>query len=168
MVYTVADGQAVSIHQLTELDRPIAFGVTCAASDETVEVTFTDVAQLTTGDVMVVDAVTGSQTAVGEGSVLSIQPNDYGRYFLLAGTTTIGSDKVDVQKGIMVSVRGKEVTVTSGEELTQVRALSLSGASVYQDAVHGLTTSFTLSSGVYIIQAENVAGEQQTVKVVIR
>ena len=168
MVYTVADGQAVSIHQLTELDRPIAFGVTCAASDETVEVTFTDVAQLTTGDVFVVDAVTGSQTAVGEGSVLGIQPNDYGRYFLLAGTTTIGSDRVDVQKGIVVSVRGKEVTIISGEELTQVRALSLSGASVYQDAVHGLTTSFTLSSGVYIIQAENVAGEQQTVKVVIK
>ena len=168
MVYTVADGQAVSIHQLTELDRPIAFGVTCAASDEIVEVTFTDVAQLTTGDVFVVDAVTGSQTAVGEGSVLGIQPNDYGRYFLLAGTTTIGSDRVDVQKGIVVSVRGKEVTITSGEELTQVRALSLSGASVYQDAVHSLTTSFTLSSGVYIIQAENVAGEQQTVKVVVR
>ena len=167
MVYTVADGQAVSINQLTELRQPIAFGVTCVASDELVEVTFTDVEQLTTDEVRVVDAVTGSQTTISEGSTLTVQPNDYGRYFLLAGTTGIG-DKMDVQKGIMVSVRGKEVTVTSGEELTQVRVLTLNGALTYQHTAGGNEASFTLSSGVYIIQAENKAGEQQTVKVVVR
>ena len=167
VVYTVADGQAVSIQQVTELNKPIAFGVTCAASDELVEVTFSDVAQLPSCDVYVVDAVTGEQTAVGEGSTLSLQPNDYGRYYLLAGTTDI-TDKVDMQKGIMVSVRGREVTVTSGEELTQVHALSLTGATVYQDAARSTTTSFTLPSGVYIIQAKNAAGEQQTTKVMVR
>ena len=167
MVYTVAEGQAVSINQLTELDKPIAFGVTCAASDDPVAVTFSDIAQLTTDDVFVVDAVTGEKALVNEGNSISVQPNDYGRYFLLAGTMGI-SDKTDVQKGIMVSVRGKVVTVTSGEALTLVRALSPDGTTVHQDAPNGMSQSFTLASGFYVIQAENAAGERQTVKVLIK
>lgn len=167
MVYTVADGQAVSINQVVELSRPIAFGVTCTASNEPVAVTFSDIAQLTSGEVYVVDAVTGEQTLVTEGSTLSVQPNDYGRYFLLAGTMGI-SDKTGVQKGIVVSVRGKEVTVTSVEALTLVRAFSPSGATVYQNTTGGTSKSFILGSGVYIIQAENAGGEQKTAKVVLK
>ena len=167
MVYTVANGQAVSINQVTELSAPIAFGVTCTASDEPVAVMFSDIAQLTSGEVYVVDAATGEQTLIGEGSTLSIQPNDYGRYFLLAGILGI-SDNTDVQKGIMVSVRGRVVTVTSVEALTQVRVLSANGTTVYQNTTGGTSASFTLGSGIYIIQAENAAGEQQTVKVVVK
>ena len=168
MVYTVADGQAVSINQVTGLGRPIAFGVTCTASDEPVAVTFSDIEQLTSGEVYVVDAVTGEQTLVGEGSALTVQPNDYGRYFLLAGTLGI-REQVDVQQGIVVSVRGRVVTVTSGEVLTAVRAVAADGTTVYQTTVGGTTTSFTLATpGVYVVKAENVAGEQQTVKVVVK
>ena len=168
MVYTVANGQAMSINQLTELDKPIAFGVTCAASDEPVAVTFSDIEQLTSGEVYVVDAVTGGQTVVGEGSVLTVQPNDYGRYFLVAGALGI-RDQVDVKQGIVVSVRGRVVTVTSGEMLTEVRALSLDGATAQQATAGSTTALLTLATpGVYIIKAENVAGEQQTVKVVVK
>ena len=167
MVYTVADSRAVSINQVAELSAPIAFGVTCTASNEPVAVTFSDIAQLTSGEVYVVDAVTGERTLVTEGATLSVQPNDYGRYFLLAGMLGI-SDKADVQKGIVVSVRGKDVTVTSADDLTVVRAFSASGTTVYQDTTSGTSKSFTLVSGVYVIQAENAAGEQQTVKVVIK
>ena len=168
MVYTVANGQAMSINQLTELDKPIAFGVTCAASDEPVAVTFSDIEQLTSGEVYVVDAVTGEQTVVGEGSVLTVQPNDYGRYFLVAGALGI-RDQVDVKQGIVVSVRGRVVTVTSGEMLTEVRALSLDGATAQQATAGSTTALLTLATpGVYIIKAENVAGEQLTVKVVVK
>ena len=167
MVYTVAEGQAVSINQVTALSAPIAFGVTCTASNEPVTVTFSDIVQLTSSEVYVVDAVTGEQTLVTEGSTLSVQPNDYGRYFLLAGTMGI-SDKTDVQKGIIVSVRGKVVTVTSVEALTLVRALSPDGTTVHQDAPNGMSQSFTLVSGVYVIQAENAASERQTVKVMVK
>ena len=168
MVYTVANGQAVSINQVTELSKPIAFGVTCAANDEPVTVTFSDIEQLTNGEVYVVDAVTGEQTAISEGSTLTVQPNDYGRYFLLAGALNI-DESVNVQQGIMVSVRGRVVTVTSGEMLTEVRALSPDGATVQQATAGSTRTSLTLAtSGVYIIKAKNVAGEQQTVKVMVR
>ena len=167
MVYTVAGGQAVSINQVTDLNKPIAFGVTCAASDEPVDVTFSDIEQLTSGEVYVVDAVTGEQTLVGEGSTLTVQPNDYGRYFLLAGTLGI-HEQVDVQQGIMVSVRGRVVTVTSGETLTEVRAISPDGATVYRDTAGSTTASFTLAPGVYVVKAENAAGEQQTVKVIVK
>ena len=165
MVYTVANGQAVSINQMRELDKPIAFGVTCTASDEPVNVTFSDVAQLTSRPVYVIDAVTGEQTRVDEGSTVSIQPNDYGRYFLLSEALNINEK---AQKGIMVSIRNQKVVVTSDEALTQVCALLLDGTTVYQSTDGGMTASFTLAPDVYIIKAENVAGEQQTIKVSIK
>ena len=167
MVYTVADGRAVSINQVTELDKPMAFGVACAANDELVEVVFSDIEQLTAGEVYVVDAMTGSTQQLTEGSSYSIQPNDYGRYFLTFAGNATGIDET-VQQGIIISVRGNEVTVSSNEELTQVRALSLSGMPVYQSSARTTTASFSLSSGVYIIKAEDAAGKQQTVKVIVR
>ena len=167
MVYTVANGQAVSYNQVTGLDKPIAFGVTCLASDEMVEVTFSGIEQLTDGELYLLDAVTGEQTAVNETSTFDVQPNDYGRYFLLPSMLDIRG-QVDVQQTIMISVRGNMVNVTSSEELTKVSAFAINGTKVYQDTVGGTTASFTLDSGIYIIKAENVAGEQQTVKIIVR
>jgi hypothetical protein len=169
MVYTVADGQAVSINQVKELSKPIAFGVTCTASNEMVHVTFSDIEQLTDGDVFVVDAVDGKTQQIYEGDTFSIQPNDYGRYFLtFAGGTTGVEEVADVQKGIVISVRGKEVIVTSTEGISQVRALSLNGATIYQDGACGTFTSFTLAGGVYIIKAENSVGKQQIAKIIVK
>ena len=169
MVYTVADGQAVSINQVKELSKPIAFGVTCTASNEMVDVTFSDIEQLTDGDVFVVDAVDGKTQQIYEGDTFSIQPNDYGRYFLtFAGGTTGVEEVADVQKGIVISVRGKEVIVTSTEGISQVRALSLNGATMYQDGACGTFTSFTLAGGVYIIKAENSVGKQQIAKIIVK
>ena len=169
MVYTVADGQAVSINQVKELSKPIAFGVTCTASNEMVDVTFSDIEKLTSGEVFVVDAVDGKTQQIYEGDTFSIQPNDYGRYFLtFAGGTTGVEEVADVQKGIVISVRGKEVIVTSTEGISQVRALSLNGATIYQDGACGTFTSFTLAGGVYIIKAENSVGKQQIAKIIVK
>ena len=167
MVYTVADGQAVSLNQVTELSKPIAFGVTCN-SNEPVDVTFSDIEQLTDGEVIVVDAVDGKTQTIYEGDTFTVQPNDYGRYFLLfAGGTTGIEEAVDVRQGVVVSVRGREVTVTAGDEISSVRALSMNGATMYQDGTCGTSTSFSLAAGVYIIQAES-AGKQYTVKVMVK
>ena len=167
MVYTVAGGQAVSINRVTELGTPIAFGVTCGSS-EPVAVTFSDIEQLTSGEVFVVDAADGSTRQVAEGESYTVQPNDYGRYFLTFAGGTTGIKEAAGVKGIIVSVRNKEVTVTSAEELTQVRAFSLNGTTMYQDTAGGTMKSFALASGVYIIKAENAAGEQLTVKVIVK
>ncbi|MCR5712690.1 MAG: hypothetical protein K6G46_09630 [Prevotella sp.] len=167
VVYTVANGQAVSINQVTDL-KPVAFGVNCNSNDF-VDVTFSDIEQLTDGDVFVVDAVDGKKQQIYEGDTFSIQPNDYGRYFLtFAGGTTGVEEVADVQKGIVISVRGKEVIVTSTEGISQVRALSLNGATMYQDGACGTFTSFTLAGGVYIIKAENSVGKQQIAKIIVK
>ncbi len=167
VVYTVANGQAVSINQVTDL-KPVAFGVNCNSNDF-VDVTFSDIEQLTDGDVFVVDAVDGKTQQIYEGDTFSIQPNDYGRYFLtFAGGTTGVEEVADVQKGIVISVRGKEVIVTSTEGISQVRALSLNGATMYQDGACGTFTSFTLAGGVYIIKAENSVGKQQIAKIIVK
>lgn len=92
MVYTVAGGQAVSINRVTEL-KPIAFGVTYNG-EEAVDVTFSDIEQLTDGEVYVVDAVTGFSQTVHDGDAFSVQPNDYGRYFLVFADGTTGIDDI--------------------------------------------------------------------------
>lgn len=166
MVYTVADGKAVSINQVTELSKPIAFGVTCA-TDELVEVTFSGIEQFANGEAVVVDAVTGEQMALAEGDGFSVQPNDYGRYYVAFSGTT-GINGLEGMRGLVVSVWDKRVTVTSDEELTLVRVLSLDGMVRYHDVTGGTTKSFALASGVYILKVENVAGEEKTVKVIVR
>lgn len=170
MVYTVADGQAVSINQVKELSKPIAFGVTCTASNEMVDVTFSDIEKLTSGEVYVVDAVDGTSQQIYEGDSFAVQPNDYGRYFLTftGGSATGIEETASAQQGIVVSVRGREVTVTSGEDISQIQAVSLNGSTIYQNNSCGNSVTFMLHTGVYVIQAKNTAGAQQDVKIFVK
>lgn len=170
MVYTVADGQAVSINQVKELSKPIAFGVTCTASNEMVDVTFSDIEKLTSGEVYVVDAVDGTSQQIYEGDSFAVQPNDYGRYFLTftGGSATGIEETASAQQGIVVSVRGREVTVTSGEDISQIQAVSLNGSTIYQNNNCGNSVTFMLHAGVYVIQAKNTAGAQQNVKIFVK
>lgn len=170
MVYTVADGQAVSINQVKELSKPIAFGVTCTASNEMVDVTFSDIEKLTSGEVYVVDAVDGTSQQIYEGDSFAVQPNDYGRYFLTftGGSATGIEETASAQQGIVVSVRGREVTVTSGEDISQIQAVSLNGSTIYQNKSCGNSVTFMLHTGVYVIQAKNTAGAQQNVKIFVK
>ncbi len=78
--------------RVTEL-KPIAFGVTYNG-EEAVDVTFSDIEQLTDGEVYVVDAVTGYSQTVHDGDAFSVQPNDYGRYFLVFADGTTGIDDI--------------------------------------------------------------------------
>lgn len=170
MVYTVADGQAVSINKVKELSKPIAFGVTCTASNEMVDVTFSDIEKLTSGEVYVVDAVDGTSQQIYEGDSFAVQPNDYGRYFLTftGGSATGIEETASAQQGIVVSVRGREVTVTSGEEISQIQAVSLNGSTIYQNNSCGNSVTFMLHTGVYVIQAKNIVGAQQNVKIFVK
>ena len=168
MVFTVAGKQAVSIDQRPEIDV-VSFGVSCAESDDLVEVTVDDSElALSDGQLYVVDAVTGDVTAVGEGGSVMVQPNDYGRYFLTTRGDLTAVTGVETNGGIVVSVRGSLVTVKAGEALTSVRALTTGGATVYSEADCGPEMSFRLSqSGVYIIEAQT-AEAGKTVKIVVK
>lgn len=114
MVYTVANGYAVSINQVKELNKPIAFGVNCSSQDK-VEVTFSDIEQLTNDDVFVVDAVDGKTQQIFEGDSFTVQPNDYGRYFLVFANGTTGIEttlpKEDGTEGekVIFDLQGRRV-----------------------------------------------------------
>jgi len=113
MVYTVAEGKAVCWNQVKTL-KPICFGITCN-NDEPVDVVFQDIAELTDGDVFVVDAVTGYTQQVSEGDSFAVQPNDYGRYFLIVAGSTTGIEttlpRQDGQEGerVVFDLKGRRV-----------------------------------------------------------
>ncbi len=174
MVYTVAGGMAVSIDARPELDV-VPFGVTCS-SDEPVNVNVTvgqrsevegQISNLNSqiSNLYVYDAVTGESTEVGEDGTVTIQPNDYGRYYL---TSSIASSPWERAGGeALISVRGSQVTVTATDNLQQVRAVNISGATMYQAADCGTTCQFQLQPGTYVIEADSAAG-RKTVKVFVR
>ena len=166
MVYTVAGGQAVSINQLPELDV-VPFGVTCS-SDEQVEVTV-DLSPLTThpSPIFVFDAQTGMTRAISDGETISIQPNDYGRYYLTTNDK-IGSKEQNADNDVVISVRqGGVVTVTAQGQLSLVRAVSVGGTTAYEQADCGTTTEFRLQQGTYVIETAGDAG-RRTIKIQVR
>ena len=166
MVYTVsADGQAVSINRLPAMEA-VPFGVVCN-SDEPVEVTI-DHSALNLGysSCHVLDAVLGTTTAVGEGMSVSIQPNDYGRYFLTAGDKAENGVR-DVADGIVISVRNGVVTVTAQSNLSQVSAVNTGGAAMYEATDCGTSVQFQLRPGTYVIEAEGAAGKRMA-KIIVK
>lgn len=165
MVYTVAGGQAVSIDQRPQLDL-VSFGVV-QAKNEPVEVKVTSHLSNQTSSLYFIDALTGEQTPVNDGTTLTVQPNDYGRYFL--STTAVQSSSAKEQS-IIISVRQQEVTVTAnGGQLSTVRATTLNGVAAYSsDAGLGSQCRFKLPKGVYIIQARTEDGIQRQMKVVVK
>ena len=159
MVYTVsADGQAVSINQLPALEV-VPFGVSCSG-DEMIDVTVDH-------SVYVFDALLGTTTAVKEGKSVSIQPNDYGRYYLTVSEDASGLLTNKAVAGITISVRDRVVTVTSNDDINQVKAVNVSGATAYESTVGSKTTQFTLPTGTYIIDVNGVAGNK-TVKILVK
>ena len=164
VVFTVADDKAVSIDTRPALDV-VPFGVACAVSDALVEVNIHH--SLDAESLYVLDAVTGNITEVGEGSTVSVQPNDYGRYFLTTRGDLTGISETRTG-GIVVSVRGREVTVKSGgEPLTAVRTLTAGGTAVSNLQPAEAQVSFQLQGGVYIIEAQT-AEAKRTMKVVVK
>lgn len=185
VVYTVAGNKAVSIDTRPAIDI-VPFGVACVASNELVSVKlswsensskftvdglqFTDDGLQLTADnrLYVFDAVTGEMTEVTDGQSVSVQPNDYGRYFL---TTRGGLTAIQEAKGgngIVVSVRNKTLTVRSDAGLKAVRIVTVGGETVASAADCGTEASFALAnSGVYIVEAQTASGGK-TMKVVVR
>ena len=163
MVYTVADGQAVSINHTKDWETT-GFGVVCN-SPEAVEVTLTGVDNME-GELYVVDAVDGKTTEVAEGQTVTVVPNEYGRYFLTR-SASLGEVKEGLSEGIMVSVHGGVVSITAAKALGAVRAMSINGATVYQSSDCDNSVEFQLQQGIYVIEVAGEAGNR-TMKIVVK
>ena len=159
MVFTVAGSHALSIDHRSSVDM-VPFAVS-SSNDEAVEITV-DVDSL-----YVYDALTNESVTVGDGSTVTVQPNDYGRYFL----TSTKASPLTLSHGegadVLISVRGRQVTVTASADLQQVRAFSVSGATVYQTSHPGTTCQFQLQQGTYVIETETLDG-RKTMKVLVK
>ncbi len=167
MVYTVADGQAVSINNssLFTLHSSLPFGVVCNSQDA-IDVTLTGIDSME-GGLYVVDALSGMKTEVTEGQTVTVEPNEYGRYFLVRDTATGLTDLEALSDGIMVCVRDGMVTVSAGKNLGEVRVMNVSGATVYQASDCGTSTRFQLQKDVYILEANGEAG-RRTYKILVK
>ena len=110
--------------------------------------------------------MTGTSTAVNDGESVSVQPNDYGRYYLTS-TDMSGSLKQDVAEGLVISVRNGLVTVTAKDNISYVRAVNVSGSTAFETADCGTNVQFQLSQGSYVIEAES-AGSKKTAKIFVR
>ena len=163
MVYTVADGQAVSINHAAQLET-VCFGVTCK-DDEPVDVTLTGV-DTVDGSLFVVDALDGTTTEVGEGTVVTVLPNEYGRYFL-THSTSLGEMGDDATPGIVIIARGGMLTVSAPQALGRVRVVSVSGATVFDTDGCSTTVQQPLQQGIYVLEADGAAGHT-TQKIVVR
>lgn len=160
MIYTVAHGQAVSIHHSASSEA-IGFGVVCS-KQEAVEVTLTG-ADDVEGNLYVVDAVSGMQTEVTEGQTVTVEPNEYGRYFLVRGSLP-SSLTLPTSSLIRVSVRDGQVMVSAAQDLGTVRVTNLSGATIHHATDCGKSTQFHLPKDVYILEVDGTAGKQ-TIKI---
>ncbi len=167
-VFTVAGSQAVSIDERPQLGL-LPFGVACSTTEPvnvTISLGSSSIASTTSTTLYLYDAAANTQTEVFDGQTVSIVPNDYGRYFLSSETLNIGGAEQE-QQSIIVSVRGRQVTVSSSADISRVQAVSIGGGTVYEADDCGRSASFQLSRGSYVITAEGDAG-QRTMKVVVR
>jgi hypothetical protein len=145
----------------------VPFGVACVASNELVSVKLSWSEERGVNRLYVLDAVTGEMTEVTDGQSVSVQPNDYGRYFL----TTRGdltAIREATAKGIVVSVRNKTVTVRSSEPLTAVRVMTTGGNVVNSLSNCGTEASIPMAiGGVYLVEAQT-ANNKKTMKVMVK
>ena len=160
--------RAVSIDVRPSIDV-VPFGVACADSDEPVEVTI-DYGQWTADGslVYVIDAVTGESTEMGEGRAVTVQPNDYGRYFLSTRGDLTAIERTEVVNGIVVSVRGHQVSVRAAEPLQSVRVLNAGGSLMSSVAPGGHEATISIDNGgVFVVEARTNS-EIKAVKVMVR
>lgn len=161
-VYTVAGTMAATINQTSEL-RDIPIGV-YGNSDELVTLTFNGVAKFP--GTTLYDAKTQRETALFDGSTLTLTANTHGRYFLRAGTPT--ANEAVATESIRIYTVSDKLIVTSTEDLQTVAVYDFSGRVVYSmDRLSTHSVNIALPKGNYIVKATG-RHEEETRKVLIK
>lgn len=170
MVYTVAGTQAAMVNRLNDVTLlPLGlFG----AEGETVDVQVRGVDRFSQ-TLYFYDASTGKQTALEEGTALSLEANVHGRYFLTtrALEDDVVADDTDWQVRAYSLQRGELIVAAMPQDnLRQVRIYGVNGHQVVNDAAaQGHVATYALPSGIYVAEVvtERIS-RPQVVKVVVR
>lgn len=161
-VYTLASGRALTINSVPAV-AGIPLGV---ESDDASPVTlrFDGVDEMPR-ELSLYDAATGWSEPLASGSEVTVPGKTSGRYFLMSGAATPATA---VAQSLNVAVSGNEVTLTAPADvlLSHVRVADTGGRLVYKNAPAASTHTFTLSKGIYIIEAVT-ADETVVVKVLV-
>lgn len=170
MVYTVAGTQAAMVNRLNDVTLlPLGlFG----AEGETVDVQVHGVDRFSQ-TLYFYDASTGKQTALEEGTALSLEANVHGRYFLTtrALEDDAVTDDTDWQVRAYSLQRGELIVAAMPQDyLRQVRIYGVNGHQVVNDAaVQSHVATYALPSGIYVAEVVTERlSRPQVVKVVVR
>ncbi|MBQ6800899.1 MAG: T9SS type A sorting domain-containing protein, partial [Bacteroidaceae bacterium] len=170
MVYTVAGTQAAMVNRLNDVTLlPLGlFG----AEGETVDVQVHGVDRFSQ-TLYFYDASTGKQTALEEGTALSLEANVHGRYFLTtrALEDDVVTDDTDWQVRAYSLQRGELIVASMPQDnLRQVRIYGVNGHQVVNDATaQGHVATYALPSGIYVAEVVTERlSRPQVVKVVVR
>lgn len=170
MVYTVAGTQAAMVNRLNDVTLlPLGlFG----AEGETVDVQVHGVDRFSQ-TLYFYDASTGKQTALEEGTALSLETNVHGRYFLTtrALEDDVVADDTDWQVRAYSLQRGELIVAAMPQDnLRQVRIYGVNGHQVVNDAaVQSHVATYALPSGIYVAEVVTERlSRPQVVKVVVR
>lgn len=170
MLYTVAGTQAAMVNRLNDVTLlPLGlFG----AEGETVDVQINGVDRF--GQTLYFyDASTGKQTALEEGTALSLEANVHGRYFLTtrALEDDAVADDTDWQVRAYSLQRGELIVAAMPQDnLRQVRIYGVNGRQVVNDATaQSNVATYALPAGIYVAEVvTDRLSRPQAVKVVVK
>ncbi len=157
-VYTIAGNTATSINTLPDLEGT-EIGVLANDNEPTV-LRFNGVGSM---GIMLYDAETDEYTKITEDMEYKVNGNVSNRLFLTTGATT------GAVAGLRITVKGRNVTVVDANGCNQLSAnvFDTLGKLIKTETVDANTITFTLSEGIYIVDAMSDNGKVHK-KVIIK
>ena len=157
-VYTIAGNIATSINTLPDFEGT-EIGVIANDNEQTV-LRFNGIGSM---GIMLYDAETDEYTKITEDMEYTVNGNVSNRLFLTTGTTS------GAVAGLRITVKGRNVTVVDANGCNQLSAnvFDTLGKLIKTETVDANTITFTLSEGIYIVDAMSDNGKVHK-KVIIK
>lgn len=162
-IYTLCGRLATSVNRLRDF-RVLPIGIE-SNSNDMVTVSFNGVEAM--GDsLQLYDAQTGELMPLQSGTTTTMPGQTMNRYYIISGTY---QSELVSESRLQIYCDDRQVTVqtSGGESITQVNAYDPAGRRVYSAAPQSVEHHFTLTPGVYLIEAKTDAC-RKTVKVAVK
>ncbi len=162
--YTVAGAQAVSVNMLPEIGM-LPVGIT-GGNGGTTRLSVS-VEGNTSATLLLYDAKGGSTTPLANGTALTLNANEHGRYFITT-RSALAAEKATPASRCYCPAPGM-ITVAAADGMEKVTVYSLGGAKVAEKALHGATyATLAARPGVSMVVVETTGGNTETHKLHVR